>query len=130
MFKHYQPLYNHISRAHLEGRFQCAAVENCNFVGKYRGQMEAHYYREHNRHNLQKPYRCKWEGCTFVSSWASHAIRHIRVNHMNLPKTIKEQKELNIVENRNPMDFLEVMTKQPNNNRIIINNKNNKNIVE
>ena len=92
--------------------------------------MEAHYYREHNRHNLQKPYRCKWEGCTFVSSWASHAIRHIRVNHMNLPKTIKEQKELNIVENRNPMDFLEVMTKQPNNNRIIINNKNNKNIVE
>ena len=107
VFPHYQPLYNHMSRSHLEGQFECT-MACCRFVGRFRGQMEAHYYRVHKEH-IQKPYRCTWTGCSFTSSWASHAIKHIRVAHFNLPKTLREQKERNIVESRNPLDYLEVI---------------------
>lgn len=45
-FDRYRALYSHISRMHMKGEFKCA-ISNCNFIGQYRGEMEAHHRREH-----------------------------------------------------------------------------------
>ena len=55
-----------------------------------------------------KPYRCSWNECAFTASQRSHVTRHIRIVHFNLPKTVKQQKERGIVDDRKPDDYIEV----------------------
>lgn len=71
-------------------------------------QSPNHLRRHECIHTNQRPYKCTWEGCTFVAIQRSDAIRHVRVKHYNLPRTFKLQQEMNIEDTRDPLEFIEV----------------------
>lgn len=126
----------HIYKKHRKGEYACPQV-GCAFVAQYYYQLEKHRAAEHNelmkRHTCSWPdcgrsflnskdykehvrihvrfkrYKCKWDDCDYASEKRSHVIRHIRSRHLGLPRTVREQKEANIVDLRNPSDFMEVL---------------------
>lgn len=58
------------------------------------------------RHQKVKPFRCKWAGCNQRGSQKCDLIRHIRIQHFHLPKTMREQKEQGIADVRDPNDYI------------------------
>lgn len=129
-------LCRHVYFYHQEGRFKCRKSK-CNFVAPFRievrkhSQMHTemyacqfgcgksfshtHHRKRHERIHLRlKPFRCKWPNCGYCSEARSTVIRHIRIRHFNLPLTLKQQNELNIVDNRNPRDYMEILTELMN----------------
>lgn len=53
--------------------------------------------------------RCTWPGCAYETSRKGNVIAHIRTVHFKLPATKKRQAELDIVDDRNPYDYLETI---------------------
>ena len=63
----------------------------------------------HKRFHLGiKPFRCTWSDCGFASERRSHIVRHVRGKHFKLPQFVKKQKELGIVDTRDPNIYIEV----------------------
>ncbi|KAI2795619.1 hypothetical protein RDWZM_007367 [Blomia tropicalis] len=56
------------------------------------------------------PFRCRWMQCNYSSNQKAMVIRHIRTQHFKLPFTVKAQKEMKIVDHRDPNDYLEIVT--------------------
>ncbi|KAJ6218535.1 hypothetical protein RDWZM_009692 [Blomia tropicalis] len=66
--------------------------------------------KDHERvHRGIKPYQCAYGSCTFASGRKENVIQHIRTNHFRLPRSVKEQKERQIEDERDPSDFVEVI---------------------
>ena len=83
----------------------------CRFEGCARSFTAPAHLKEHeNIHLGVRPYLCKWPDCGYDSTQRNNVITHIRGKHFNLPPTIKEQRERNIRDNRDPSKFLEVRT--------------------
>ena len=81
----------------------------CRIAGCGRLFVKTSHLKRHELVHLGfKPYRCKWPGCNFASSQDANVISHIRVTHFNLPRTVKEQIEKNIQDERDARDYLEV----------------------
>ncbi|KAJ6217616.1 hypothetical protein RDWZM_008773 [Blomia tropicalis] len=132
-FNGYFPFITHEFQLHEEGIFKCSR-EGCDFVAPIRDLVYKHtktehvkfvcnyqgcgqsfecysYLKRHRRiHSQVKPYRCKWPGCGYSSTQCGAVIQHIRIRHFKLPSSVKKQKELNIIDHRNPNDYLEVLT--------------------
>jgi len=53
-----------------------------------------------------KPFRCIYPHCEFTSLKRNCVRRHVRTQHFKLPKTYKKQEALNIVDVRNPDDYI------------------------
>jgi hypothetical protein len=63
----------------------------------------------HERIHLDiKPFSCTWPRCRYSSVTKGDVVRHVRMKHFNLPKLNKDQARLNIVDNRNPEDYVRV----------------------
>ena len=55
-----------------------------------------------------KPFRCRFDlDCPFSSLKRTAVRRHVRQKHFRLPKTLKQQAALNIVDTRDPDMFIE-----------------------
>lgn len=127
-------LCRHIYFYHQEGRFKCRKSKCC-FVAPYRIDVRkhsqlhtemyacqfgcgksfshTHHRKRHERIHLKlKPFVCKL--CNYCSEARSTVIRHIRIRHFNLPLTLKQQNELNIVDNRDPRDYMEIISELMN----------------
>lgn len=53
--------------------------------------------RRHLRmHTAFKRYRCRWEDCDYASEQKGTTVAHIRVCHLNLPRTQAEELQLNL----------------------------------
>ena len=64
--------------------------------------------RYHMRVHLNiRSFRCVWPNCQHSSALKPSLIKHIRTQHFKLPPTQKEQAQLNIVDDRNPNDYVE-----------------------
>ena len=55
-----------------------------------------------------KPFSCKWSDCSFSSEEFNNVAQHVRTQHFKLPKTKKEQERLNIVDDRDPKQYVRV----------------------
>lgn len=132
-FNGYFPFITHEFQQHEEGIFRCSRV-GCDFVAAIRDLVYKHaktehvkfvctfagcdatfecysYLKRHRRiHSQVKPYCCKWPGCGYSSTQCGAVIQHIRIRHFRLPSSVKKQRELNIIDQRNPNDYLEVIT--------------------
>ena len=98
-------VYNHIDHRHQVQKFQCP-FDGCDKAYTTKNELKAH---ERRIHLLLKPYRCKWPGCTYSSEVCPAVIRHIRTQHFHLPETMRKQREKNIVDFRDPKEYLEVI---------------------
>ena len=120
---------------HYAGEFQCAE-NGCHFQSHYRFEVTQHYNKIHKAHqficefdgcgktfscrnhlnnhlNMHRgilPYRCTWPACRFSSNRSETVVRHVRMVHFKLPASQREQKERNIKDERDPKQFLEVLT--------------------
>lgn len=61
--------------------------------------------------NTQKCYRCKWPMCDYTGEHSGNITRHIRTQHFQLPRTVREQRDKNIFDDRDPYAFVEVFLK-------------------
>ena len=70
--------------------------------------------RQHSRsHTGAKPYSCAFVSsdvsyCNFTSARKENLIQHIRTKHFNLPRSIKKQNQMNIIDERDPSQFVRV----------------------
>ncbi|KAJ6220376.1 hypothetical protein RDWZM_006188 [Blomia tropicalis] len=127
----YSLLYRHVHWTHHQGMFQCRNMD-CKFIGSTRGQMYAHSKQDHNlygcddpnceqtfrqmgnlrrhqrKHLRVKPYGCLWTNCQYRTEFRSTAINHIRTNHLKLPRTVHEQKRMNIRCDIDPRQYLTI----------------------
>ena len=141
-YKTHSVLAKHDYLKHEHGQFECGneqcGNEQCGFVGETRIKVQLHQEREHRGriyrcqfdgclksfptdallatheriHLATKPYKCSWPECDFASALRGNVTAHIRVMHFKLPVTVKEQKNLGIVDQRNPDDYIEVDQEQ------------------
>ena len=89
----------------LQRQYQCSIPE-CG-----RAFQTKTLLRRHQRFHIRiKPYRCRYPNCGYASEVQYAAITHIRTVHYNLPATLKEQRERQIVDNRDPKDLLDIVT--------------------
>ena len=58
----------------------------CKFPGCTYAASQRRYMSEHERvHSGARPYRCPWEGCNYASSGSGHMSRHVRVHTGDRP---------------------------------------------
>ena len=76
--------------------------------GKYFDQM-SRYKRHINYHYKIKPYRCCYPGCSYASPENCNVISHVRIRHFRLPKSKEKQRELEIVDDRDPKQYVETV---------------------
>lgn len=58
----------------------------CKFPGCSYAASQRRYLSEHERvHSGARPYRCPWEGCNYASSGSGHMSRHVRVHTGDRP---------------------------------------------
>ncbi len=97
----------------------CAGLPYAKEGGRYICKFQDCCQELKSRHNLLlhqrahlgiRPYRCKWPGCSYNSNQSSAVIRHIRTKHFLLPLTMREQQMKKIEDDRDPKEFLEVVT--------------------
>jgi len=131
-FKEHDGLAAHMYLHHMQGVFTCNH-ENCTYSASYQFEVCRHYVQAHcqytcpfegcgktfryknvlethqRSHTGVKPFRCAWpQGCYFSCTDRSSIVKHIRTQHFKLPRSKKTQRELNIVDNRNPSDYIEI----------------------
>ena len=65
--------------------------------------------KNHERIHLNiTPFKCTWPDCDFSSNQKPTVVSHIRIRHFKLPRTKKQQEQLNITDTRDPNEFIEV----------------------
>ncbi|KAH9392679.1 hypothetical protein TYRP_005764 [Tyrophagus putrescentiae] len=85
------------------------AVFTCPYNGCGKVFSERTNLRTHKRfHSRSKPFGCSWPQCRYLSEDRANAIRHIRVRHLRLPATVKEQTEKGIVSDDDPRQWLQI----------------------
>ena len=52
--------------------------------------------------------RCLWPNCQYSSVYRGNVKKHIRMVHFQLPATLREQREQNIIDTRDPRQYLAV----------------------
>ena len=110
VYRHYRHHYRDIIRMRMCRTGLISKQYICSFEGCGKVFTENGNLRTHERIHLGiKPYRCRWPGCNYASEHSSDTIKHIRIRHFNIPRTLKEQKEKNIIDTRNPRDFMEII---------------------
>lgn len=128
-------LYNHMLNYHYTGQFECAYPQ-CHFGAHRRYKVIQHYNKTHKTHPFQcqyegcgktfscksnltthliihrgvMPYRCTWPDCQYNSNRTETVVRHIRMVHFKLPASQRVQRERNIVDDRDPKEFLQVLS--------------------
>ena len=71
--------------------------------------------KDHLRIHLNfKRFVCKWPDCGYASEQRSNAIKHVRIRHLKLPYTKKEQLERKITSKQQPRDYVEILPDQIN----------------
>lgn len=71
--------------------------------------------KDHLRIHLNfKRFVCKWPDCGYASEQRSNAIKHVRIRHLKLPYTKKEQLEKKITSKQQPRDYVEILPDQIN----------------
>ena len=55
-----------------------------------------------------KPFSCNWPDCSYSSKQFGNVANHVRIHHFKLPPTKKEQERLNIVDDRDPKQYVQV----------------------
>lgn len=76
--------------------------------GKKFGHM-SRYKRHLNYHYKIKPYQCRWPGCSYSSAEVCNVVSHVRIRHFRLPKSKEKQRELAIVDDRDPKQYVETV---------------------
>ena len=132
-FKSHKILVVHDYHYHEQGQFECTNGQ-CHFTGDTRVEVMLHQQRDHTARNYRcrfagcikefksdtmlarhervhlsiKPFQCAWPDCSYSSTVRGSVTKHIRTVHFKLPKSIKEQKQRGIVDDRKPEDYIEV----------------------
>ena len=125
-------LQKHIRVLHHEGQFGCSK-EQCGVVSKTRQAAVNHYNKSHKpfvcrwegcdqsfrnkcgltdherEHSGSKPYHCKYAECSYATNSMGNIKQHIRMLHFKLPRTIKEQQQLGIVDDRDCDEFIQIV---------------------
>lgn len=99
--------YREIERSlpkYLKGRYFCP-VAKCRKKFEKKTRWESHL-----RKHKARPFGCRYRGCEVVHyKHRSTAIRHIKQKHFKtLPRTLQEQRQKKIVDNRNPNHFVRI----------------------
>ena len=119
IYRSHNLLYKHIWDLHFVGKFRCA-FPGCDFGPvEHRNIVRTHYTRVHDAgkfkcgfcpksfnnkavktiheraHTDTRPFRCKWPNCTQASVIRCSLVTHIRSAHLKIPRTIKQQRQVN-----------------------------------
>lgn len=85
-------LKNHIKAIHLKLK-----SHKCTWPGCDRGfYTNAHLVLHTRIHANLKRFLCKWPGCTHANAKRCNLLSHIRLSHLKVPSSRKQQRELNI----------------------------------
>ena len=98
-------VHNHYRKNHRPNTIQCTQ-EGCNQTFQFMNHLEIHQ----RIHTGETPYKCTWDNCEVSFNQIGTAITHVRMKHFRLPRTIKKQKELNIIDERDPKVYVQVMS--------------------
>lgn len=80
-------LHKHIAAFHLHERKQV-----CSWPGCGKAFFEKKHLRAHTRiHMNLKRFRCKWPDCSYASEQDANVLKHIRIRHLRVPFTRKQQ---------------------------------------
>src|SRR5699024_7428659 len=81
----------------------------CKYCNQTFFNRDEQKYHIVHAHPLVKQFRCVWQDCAFFSMHRFNTETHIRTIHFNLPETLKEQKRLNIKDDRNPREYMKLV---------------------
>lgn len=134
-FLNYHGLFNHNRRNHQTGLFRCHQA-NCETTANTLGKIRYHQDNDHakNRftchfcqksftrpnhlrihytvHTGARPFLCTWEGCGNRCRNKQSMVAHIRQAHFRLPKLLRDQKRLGIVDTRLAEDYFIIQEKE------------------
>lgn len=100
-------LTRHMLERHQVKKYQCTWPE-CDMTF-----MKHFHLKRHIRVHMNfKRFLCKWPNCNYASEQKATVMTHVRVCHLKLPRTQREQKEKNIEidpDTQNPYDWIEVL---------------------
>lgn len=84
-----------------------------NYVCQYLGcgrpfPSDAALARHEQSHLNLKPFSCTWPACEYSLNRRGDEAAHVRVVHFKLPRNVTEQKRRNIVDHRDPNEYIEM----------------------